>query len=217
MNKYWGTGIKENRYYTEWVKIFETKDKNASTLYSILKDESCNSEDFSIGCQAIINFVVINSLWVSSELFFDLLVGVKENMKYIDEWFTCSENIDTVYKNEWANERKNALINYIEEFNAWPKVVSNKYDINNVLSNAIEEQIALGTDVKVVLNNMFTGLKNIARSKYEVFPNITVPTDFNDKLTDVVISLRELERKGVEVSDTISKVNSLLSVKKWLI
>jgi len=220
-NKYWGFGIGENKYYVEWLKIFESKEKNVKLLYSIIKDDSVDEEDFSIGCQAIVNYVIKNSLWISSELFFDLVIGIRENTKNLLSWFMSSEDILNVCPKDciedWAEKRKMVLNDCIEDFKCWPKVVDSNFNSMNSLNVIIEKQLALGIDIKNILSGLFLNFKDIAKCQYKVFPNIGIPTDFSNKLEDILISLKELERKGVDVDYVIQKVVSLLGVKKWLI
>jgi hypothetical protein len=217
MNKYWGVGIDENRYYAEWVKIFEGKEKNVNLLYSIIEDDSIDEEDFSIGCQAIIKFVTINSLWISDELFLKLVVGTKENIKHIDEWFMSLEDIMSVYQDDWVDKRKMVLTNCIENFNCWPKIVNSNFDSTDSLNIIIEKQLALGMDIHSILNSLFSSFKTIAKDSYKIFPNVSIPVDFFKNLEDILIDLKELERKGVNVGDIVKKVVLLMSVKKWLI
>lgn len=217
MNKYWGVGIDENKYYTEWVKIFEGKEKNANLLYSIVKDDSIDEEDFSIGCQAIVKYIIKNSLWISSELFFDLVIGIKDNMKNLSSWFMSSEDIMSVYQDDWVDKRKMVLTNCIENFNCCPKVVDSSFNSNDALNVIMEKQLALGMSAKSILNSMFSDFKVIAKGRYNIFPQVSVPDDFSKNLEDILIDLKELERKGVDVGGTIKKVVLLMSVKKWLI
>lgn len=209
MNKYWGFGIKENRYYDDWVKIFESKEKNAQLLYSIVTDDSVDKEDFSIGCQAIVNFIYTHSLWVSRELFFKLIDGILDNYKNVSEW----EGLNS----EWVKNRKKVLGEYIDNFNTWPKVVNDDSTSIDSLNIIIEQQLALGKDIKNILNDLFVNLKGVAVDKYKVFPNVVIPNEFTKKLEDILVSLKELERKGVAVENIINIVVSLMGVKRWLI
>lgn len=217
MNKYWGVGIKENRYYAEWVKIFESKEKSAQLLYSIVTDDSIHSEDFSIGCQAIVEYIFSNSLWISNKLFEDLTLGIKDNIYHVEPWFISSKDITYAYQEDWVEKRKVVLNNLLDRFDGYSKVVKDNYKSVNDLEIIIEKQLALGLDKKDILNDLFVGLKDIAKNQCNVFPNVGVPSDFSKKLEDVLISLKELERKGVDVECIVQKVVSLLGVKKWLI
>lgn len=215
-NTYYGYGIDENRMFCEWVAIFETKEKKVDLLLEVVNSEFEDEEDLSIGCQAIAVFIQKNNLWVSESLLSQIIANISDNFKHIEKWFSSSDNL-VGYDKSWVEKRRKVVLECIEEIGTWPKVISNNYDASVDLLHVIEKQLALGINIQDALNYTFVSLKGIARNNYGNHPNVTVPVDFSNKLENVLVRLKEIERGGVEVGDIVKDVALLLSIKKWLI
>ena len=209
-NIYYGYGIDENRMFREWIAIFETKEKKADLLSDIVDSDYEDDEDLSIGYQAIAVFIQKNHLWVSELLLSQIIANIGDNFKHIEEWFLGSDK-------SWIEKRRKVILDCIEDIGTWPKVICDNYDASIDLSQIIEKQLALGIDLEDALNYAFVSLKGIARNQYGIHANVTVPVDFSNKLENVLVRLKEIERSGVEVGDIVKDVALLLSMKKWLI
>ena len=215
-NIYYGYGIDENRMFREWIAIFETKEKKADLLSDIVDSDYEDDEDLSIGYQAIAVFIQKNHLWVSEPLLSQIVAIISDNYNHIKEWFDSSENL-AEYNPDWVEKRRRVILECIEDIGTWPKVICDNYDASIDLSQIIEKQLALGIDLEDALNYAFVSLKGIARNQYGIHANVTVPVDFSNKLENVLVRLKEIERSGVEVGDIVKDVTLLLAIKKWLI
>jgi hypothetical protein len=215
-NIYYSYKINDNRMFKEWVTIFKRKEeKSVDLLFEIVNSEYVDDEDLSIGCQAISVFIQENHLWVSELLLSKIIANIADNLNHIEEWFSLST--DSLKTESWVEKRRVVILECISEISTWPKVIKYDYDASIDLFNIIEKQLALGLNIQDILNYSFVSLKNIAKNKYGVHPNITIPIDFANKLENILVRLKEVERKGVEVSDIIKDVSLLLSMRKWLI
>ena len=218
-NIYYGPTINENYYFREWQKIFTEKEDSVSLLYSIVELDSENTEDLSIGAQAIACYIKQNKLWVSEEIVAGLVANISLNFEYIESWFSSSINKDIYgYNESWINKRRSALLKCITELSTWHKIVRNNYNISIELYNIIEKQKAFdGSDIGSILNNTFSKLKDIAKSNYGILPNIEIPKDISEILKDIKTHLNIICTNDSTIMDSIKKIDNILSKKKWLI
>jgi len=217
-NIYYGVGIDQNKMFQDWMDIFETKDKSADLLFSIVESDNDDEEDFSIGCQAIFKVIFLNGLWVSESLFNILIEGINLNIIYIEDWLNLSIDLDKYgFNKDWYINRDYVIKEFLNEIDIWPKVISNNYDSSVDLSNIIAKQLVLGIDIKDVFSDIFKLMRSIAVKEYGIKPTISVPSIFSKKLEDILINLRKVERAGGKVGDIIKDVELLYRQKNWLI
>lgn len=219
-NKYYGTSIDQNEMYESWISIFNTKEKNVELLYKIVESDHSDDEDLSIGCQAIVSFTVKNNLWVSRSLVSLLINNILVNVEKIKEWLDTSigEEVlsDSIVKT-WIDNRLNSILSCIGTIRTWPKIIDANYNPTYDLEQIIEKQLALGLGIEDALGNIFMSNVNLAKNKYGIHPNISIPLSLSAKIEAISNDLVGVVNGRVELKEVIGKVNELKNIKKWLI
>lgn len=220
-NKYYGPGIRENQYALCWLKLFKKRtEEDVDLLMSIVLTDSINEEDKVIGCQILVNIICERKLWVSEQLVSELIEIISSNVSRIQEWFlqgvTFKEGGN--YPSSWDDLRRSAILDCIKKIAGYRRITSRPNPSLDVYT-AIAKQLAYGIEKEEALTAVFDALKGIAKSKYGLSPQISLPQEVIDIVEDVCKGLYEWAgddlMKQTMITTWTQKLWRISHKKKW--